>query len=111
MFFQHIVSSRGIADLQNLPFIHHPDPRGLTEDFALHNGPIQHYFYGHFQVKGINPDNARYLIPESGERASETFKVPFGFINDALVLCGDSKLAGDQIVLLFLLHAQLCPST
>jgi hypothetical protein len=97
MFFHHIVSSRGIAHLQNLHYIHHPAPRGLPEDLSLRNGPIQHYFYGCYQVKGYDSDNACYCSSETGEGENKTFKVLFGFVNDALVLCGDSELVDDQI--------------
>jgi len=36
--------------------------------------------------------------PETGEGKNQSFKVPSGFVNDALALCGDSELVGDQIV-------------
>jgi len=39
-FFQHVVSSRGIAYLRSLPTICHPISRGLPEDLALRLGLI-----------------------------------------------------------------------
>jgi hypothetical protein len=64
----------------------------------LHNGSTQIYFYGHFHVKGKDPNDDCYFNPETGEGENQTFKVPFDFVNDALVHHGDAKLAADQIV-------------
>ena len=54
--------------------------------------------YGNYHVMGKDPNDSRYVNPETGEGENQTFKVPFDFVNDALVHCGDSKLAADQIV-------------
>jgi hypothetical protein len=98
VFFQCVVNSRNITHLQGLPTIRHQAPREKPDNLALRNGSTQNYMYGHYHVSGDDPNDHRYFHPETGEGENQTFKVPFDFVNDALVHHGDSKLAADQIV-------------
>ncbi len=98
VFFQDVVNSRNIAHLRGLPTIRHQVPREKTDNLTLCNGSTQNYMYGHYHVKGKDPNDDRYCNPETGEGENQTFKVPFDFVNYALVHRGDSKLAANQIV-------------
>jgi hypothetical protein len=98
VFFQYVVNSRNITHLRGLPTIRHQAPREKPDNLALRNGSTQNYLYGHYHVTGDDPNDDRYFNPEIGEGENQTFKVPFDFVNDALVHRGDSKLAADQIV-------------
>jgi hypothetical protein len=84
--------------LRVLPTIRHQVPREKPDNLALRNGSTQNHLYGHYHVTGDDPNDDRYFNPETGEGENQTFKVPFDFVNDALVHLGDSKLAADQIV-------------
>jgi hypothetical protein len=98
VFFQDVVNSRNITHLRGLPTIRHQIPREKPDNLALRNGSTQNHLYGHYHVTGDDPNDDRYFNPETGEGENQTFKVPFDFVNDALVHLGDSKLTADQIV-------------
>jgi hypothetical protein len=98
VFFQDVVNSRNISYLQGLPTICHQAPREKPDDLALRNESNQNDFYGHYHVRGNDPNDARDFNPETGKGENQTFKVPCCFVNDALALRGDSKLPFDQIV-------------
>ena len=98
VFLQNVINSRKITHSRSLPTIRHQAPREKPDDLALHNGSTRNYLYGHYHVSLDDPNDDCYFNPETGEGEYQTFKVPFDFVNDAFVHCGDSKLAVDQIV-------------
>ena len=76
VFFQDVVNSRNITHLRGLPTIRHQAPREKPDNLSLRNGSTQIYMYGNYHVKGKDPNDDRYVNPETGEGENQTFKVP-----------------------------------